>query len=112
MLKRLEQDANQQDSKWKEDARKVAILIDLCENLSCENQNLLNAVFFKAKLSLRIIKKFQTTDPVSKPELRSKWEDLEKKLNNMFEATKSSVTLCNDIKARYKLISPTDNPLS
>lgn len=105
-LQRLEAEGNQEDSKWREDARKVAILIDSCETKRVEHQQLFNAAFFKTTSSLRSIGNLHATDLTPKPELASKWQDMRTKMEKMFELSKSSARLLEDIKARYTAISP------
>ena len=108
-LKQLEEKENQQDEKWREDAQKVAILVDFCETKSIANQQLLNTVFFKTKNSLNEIAKIRTTDS-SMSEL-VKWQDVNRKIGSMSELSRSASSLLEGIKARYKVISLKNNLL-
>ena len=110
-LRRLEVDGSQQDSKWREDARKVAILIDSCETKRIANQQLFNAAFYKTKSFLGSIERLNISNSMPKSELAPKWQDMKTKMEKMFELSKSTAPLLEDIKTRYKAISFADDLL-
>jgi hypothetical protein len=107
LLTNLEADENSQSSLWKENARKVAILIDSCETKRQNCQQAHNIVFFKAKRALHSIENINKAQLVPKPELASKWAEVKSKLDKMFELSKKSTPLLEDIKSRYIAISQT-----
>jgi hypothetical protein len=108
-LKRLETDENTQESKWREDARNVVILIDSCETKRVAHQQLFNAAFLEIKSVFRSIDSINTTDLVPRPELAPKWQDIRVKMNKMCELANSCGPLLDDIKARYNAISQGSN---
>jgi hypothetical protein len=111
ILKSFETMEDQLSSKWKEDARKVAILIDSCETQKTVSQQLLSAVYFKTKSTLQSIGNLHASNPVPKPESVAIWLDMKSKMGKMFELSNSSGPLLEDVKARYKAISSKNQPL-